>query len=119
LSPNPNYLRGVRAEYALKRLLEPHNYFVTRAAGSHGLADLVAYGPDGTTYIQVKSGSYDESGQNLNELKQIAKGCNHAHHFFELWVRSPNNKWRVYNLKDDTKMIAKVTKNGIEYQPLE
>lgn len=40
--PNPNYTRGVRFEYARKRVWEGRGYLVLRTAGSHGAWDLVA-----------------------------------------------------------------------------
>lgn len=40
--PNKAYGRGRALEYAMKDKLEKQGYFVVRAAGSHGVADLVA-----------------------------------------------------------------------------
>lgn len=39
---NPRYRRGRALEYVIKDKLEKQGYFVVRAAGSHGVADLVA-----------------------------------------------------------------------------
>lgn len=39
---NRNYKRGAALEYRMKDKLEKDGWFVVRAAGSHGVADLVA-----------------------------------------------------------------------------
>lgn len=49
------YRRGVRLEYAAKRLLEGLGYLVVRSAGSHGPVDLVAIGLNDVLAIQIKS----------------------------------------------------------------
>ena len=54
---NTNYRRGVRAEYKAKKLLESTGYTVIRAAGSHGMFDLVALSRLGGRAIQIKTGS--------------------------------------------------------------
>jgi len=41
IMPNPNYLRGRRLEYKVKKRLEDEGYFVQRSAGSKGI-DLIA-----------------------------------------------------------------------------
>jgi Holliday junction resolvase len=41
---NPRYRAGRALEYLIKDKLEKQGYFVIRAAGSHGVADLVAFG---------------------------------------------------------------------------
>lgn len=43
--PNINYKRSRSREYSLKKALERQGYFVIRAAGSKGFADLVAIKP--------------------------------------------------------------------------
>ena len=42
MSGNPRYRRGRALEYLIKDKLEKQGYFVVRAAGSHGVADVVA-----------------------------------------------------------------------------
>jgi Holliday junction resolvase len=54
---NKNYRRGREAEYRAKRLLEAAGYTVIRAAGSHGMFDLVALSKLGGRAIQIKTGS--------------------------------------------------------------
>jgi Holliday junction resolvase len=49
------YTRGADFERKVKKHLELHAWSVTRSAGSHGLADLVAVAPGPTVaYIQCK-----------------------------------------------------------------
>lgn len=54
-----HYARGRAFEYRIKKQLEKLGYFVIRSAGSHGLVDLVMFGPalgadHDTTLIQAK-----------------------------------------------------------------
>jgi Holliday junction resolvase len=51
--PNKAYGRGRALEYQMKDKLEKQGYFVVRAAGSHGVADLVAidYGPQNVDLV--------------------------------------------------------------------
>lgn len=53
---NPAH-KGRRAEHRARRLLEAAGYQVTRAAGSKGPADLVAWNADGIRFVSVKSGA--------------------------------------------------------------
>ena len=48
--------KGANAEYKARRLLERLGYYVIRAAGSHGPADLVAISQTELKVIQVKCG---------------------------------------------------------------
>ncbi|MCX6543787.1 MAG: hypothetical protein NTV05_05165 [Acidobacteria bacterium] len=49
--------KGRRAEHRARHLLEASGYTVTRAAGSKGLADLIAWDAIGFRLISVKSGT--------------------------------------------------------------
>ena len=48
--------KGRRAEWRARRLLEASGFTVTRAAGSKGVADLIAWDSVGLRLISVKSG---------------------------------------------------------------
>lgn len=68
--------RGISRERALKRVLESQDWFVTRAAGSLGDADLVAM-KDGkpSRLIEVKStsaGPYHSFGPAKREAIRLA-----------------------------------------------
>ena len=58
--PNPNYLKGRRAEWKVKKYLEakfPTRALIIRSAGSRGPVDLViAYKTGDCDLIQVKTG---------------------------------------------------------------
>lgn len=43
--PNPNYRAGVAFERKVKKEWESGGWYVTRAAGSHGAADLICLKP--------------------------------------------------------------------------
>ena len=50
-------LKGRRAEHRARALLEELGYTVTRAAGSKGLVDLVAWDAVSLRLVSVKSGT--------------------------------------------------------------
>jgi Holliday junction resolvase len=72
--PNRNYQRGRAFEYRVKRYLEAEGYFVVRAAGSKGCADLVAirkgYAPE---LVQCKLGRFTH--RELRKLVKAATAC--------------------------------------------
>ena len=49
--------KGRRAEWKARKLLEAAGYTVTRAAGSKGAADLVAWNSVHIRFLNVKSGT--------------------------------------------------------------
>lgn len=53
-----NYRNGADLERAAKHLLEDNGYFVVKAAGSKGPADLVAIKPGETLIVQCKLDGY-------------------------------------------------------------
>jgi hypothetical protein len=53
--PNSKYRAGRDLEYAAARDLEANGYLVIRAAGSHGLADLIAFKPGELVIVQCKA----------------------------------------------------------------
>jgi len=73
------YRKGAEAEWELKRHLEANGLLVVRAAGSHGLFDLVAIGPKEVLLIQVKRGKrgerppkdFEERARRLKGQKRV------------------------------------------------
>jgi hypothetical protein len=53
--PNAKYRAGRDLEYAAARDLEANGYLVVRAAGSHGLADLIAFKTGELLIVQCKT----------------------------------------------------------------
>jgi Holliday junction resolvase len=100
-----NYRNGVRLEYKAMHELEKDGWYVIRAAGSHGIFDLVAFGKDeDLRLIQIKKTkrkNADIDMQFKNELKQMAE-FNDMHRYdlpkktwLELWVWKSNGKeWK-------------------------
>ena len=52
---NFNYRKGRNIEWERKNAWEAAGFAVIRAAGSHGVADLIAYGNGEAYFIQVKT----------------------------------------------------------------
>lgn len=74
-----NYARGANFERQVKADLEGRGYFVIRAAGSHGIVDLVAFPPspiDDPLFIQCKING-KISPDDRAELYRVARrtGC--------------------------------------------
>jgi hypothetical protein len=63
--------KGRRAEHRARKILETAGYLVTRAAGSKGPADLIAWNSVQVLFISVKSGQKYASAierEALNEM---------------------------------------------------
>jgi Holliday junction resolvase len=72
---NRNYNRGAAFERAVKKQLESDGFYVVRAAGSHGLVDLLAINVDEVRLIQCKIGGAisEEDRDNLADLAEWCK----------------------------------------------
>ena len=65
------YSDGRRLEYATKTSLETDGYWCTRAAGSKGLADILALKPGETLFVQCKRSGTMTPGER-NSLAALA-----------------------------------------------
>lgn len=74
--------KGRRAEHRARRLLEAAGYTVTRAAGSKGVADLVAWNATGFRLVNVKSGTGRASARERAALARCAVPLNTTR---EIW----------------------------------
>ncbi len=54
--PNPNYIAGRAAEYAILRDLQNSGFACIRAAASHGIYDVVGVRRDCCVFVQAKRG---------------------------------------------------------------
>jgi Holliday junction resolvase len=66
--PNHNYTRGRAAEYRSMRLLEGEGYQTMRAAGSHGVFDIIGWNEAAYKMVQVKL----ETPPSRSELETMA-----------------------------------------------
>lgn len=70
---NNNYTRGRAFEYRVKNYLESHGYTVFRTAGSHSIADLIAFKATlDPLFVQCKTGSARLNGQERKELISVS-----------------------------------------------
>ena len=69
---NSNYRAGRDLEYAAAKNLEENGYLVIRAAGSHGLADLIAFKPGELLIVQCKTDGKMTAAQR-GELSELAR----------------------------------------------
>lgn len=74
---NNNYVRGAAFERQVKAYLEAQGWFAIRAAGSHGLVDVLAIRPDNVVhFIQCKTGKAKMSKAEWAKLASIAETFN-------------------------------------------
>ena len=93
-----NYQRGRSAEYKAVKELQAAGYIVTRAAGSHGLWDVVAVNANGVRMIQVKS-DVDENDVRFEckvAKEAMAKIFRPSNVSYEVWGRvHGRNGWII------------------------
>ena len=68
--------KGRRAEHRAQRILEAAGYTTTRAAGSKGAADLIAWNGQTVRFIQVKAGQRGCGPLEREALRSMAKPGN-------------------------------------------
>lgn len=84
------YGRGATLERRLKKKLEKEGFWVIRAAGSKGVADLVAIKNSQPYLIQVKSGRCGRI--DMIRLQEVAEKCG-AFAFIAIWKKTPKKHW--------------------------
>jgi Holliday junction resolvase-like predicted endonuclease len=67
-----HYTAGRRAEYRAKQILTAAGYSVTRAAGSKGYADLIAWDSQRIRFVSVKRGSARPSSLEREAFELLA-----------------------------------------------
>jgi Holliday junction resolvase len=90
---NKNYVTGRRKEYEVKQMLEKAGFAATRAAGSKGVFDIIAYNSKVVRFIQVK---YEKSP--VSYAADIAKMTKITVPQFcvkELWVYTRTAGWNI------------------------
>lgn len=71
--PNKRYIKGRKFEYRVKNYLESCGYLVFRTAGSHGIADLIAFNGDSVPFlIQCKAGEGIETKKEMDNFRLVA-----------------------------------------------
>ena len=91
---NKNYEAGRRYEYKAIEVLEGAGYEATRTAGSHGIFDVIACGPN-VRLIQIKSfekgnswqSDYKEAKESIEEMKELP-GVS-----YEVWIWRKHKGW--------------------------
>lgn len=112
---NRNYQRSRKREWQLKKSLEKEGYYAIRAAGSKGLADIIAIKPAEcgnafhfeVRFIQVK---VSENLQKINEtVESVDSPCGMINiEFIKFPVKS--KKWHEHNKQLKRKRKAKKTR---------
>jgi len=96
MSKNSNYLVGYRAERKAKQILENEEYYVIRAAGSHGMFDLAAFSKKNVRLIQLKVIPHGEKRVFQREREKIKKASFCPNVKKELWVYEKRLGWHHY-----------------------
>lgn len=90
-----NYTRGREKEYEVMKRLREEGYECIRTAGSHGPFDVVAIGPQGVRFVQVKRvrpgtnwrREYEKAKEALFSLPRL-DGIS-----YEVWVWKDREGW--------------------------
>lgn len=73
MTKQTKYIKGRTFEYKIMTYFQRRSYFVIRAAGSHGPADLVAVRKgERPVFVQCKKGSATVGKDEHNELFKVA-----------------------------------------------
>lgn len=83
--------KGRRGEHKARDLLEALGYEVTRAAGSKGMWDLIAWHPTHTRYIQLKVGVAPSITAAERECIKLARLHDRASR--EIWIWKDREKF--------------------------
>lgn len=101
------YARGAAAEREYMRILEDQGYYVTRSAGSHACADLLACRDGRILLVQVKTdraGPFAHFGPRYRKelLKEAAKAGGEAvlawKEYRKGWRTFPPDQWPATGL---------------------
>ncbi len=81
-----SYQRGRAAEYAIQHELEALGYTTTRAAGSKGALDVIAWTDQHIRYIQAKT-FITKPGSYAADIRKLTSMPVPPHAIRELWVK--------------------------------
>jgi len=98
---NKNYEQGRRLEYkTIKHFEDNMSCTATRAAGSHGLADVIAWDSRSFWLVQVKSGNARMTPAEIESFQDMAAPPNAIKQIYAYY--KAGNKWElvIKNLKD-------------------
>lgn len=85
-----NYERGRRYEYKSIRFLEASGYECTRAAGSHGVADVIAFSAATIALVQVKVDCNPSPAEREQfALFSVPANCVKMFHLWRKGARAP------------------------------
>jgi len=113
--PNPKYIKGRNAEYAVMRILEKQGYVCTRSAGSH-FVDIVAFMKqtslmDGAfnkflssvfeelPLIRAISVKYHKAKPSKKEIQEVRDWNLPSIVSCELWHKQPRKDWEIINIR--------------------
>lgn len=71
--PNANYRAGRRLEYLWIVQMKQKGYTCTRAAGSHGLIDCLAWNEQEIIMAQIKNGNRAWNSADLESLRAMPR----------------------------------------------
>lgn len=88
-----NYRQGRAAEYRSIRVLEAAGYRCVRTAGSHGMWDVIGFGPVDCVLVQCKRGARPNITRILEEMREeqahLPSNARQLLHWWRVRAREP------------------------------
>jgi DNA-binding PadR family transcriptional regulator len=103
---NKQYRAGRAKEYQIMHKLQDEGYIVSRASGSHGVFDLIAWSKKELRFIQSKKEAEEASnpeGKYAADIKQMREivvptTTEEVMVSRELWISVDRKGWRIYKI---------------------
>jgi Holliday junction resolvase len=86
---NPHYRKGYKFELKVRDYLQDHNYAVFRTAGSHTIADLICFSPNGSTILVQCKTTNRMTKKAIREFKEFAQS------YLTAAVIASNNRGKI------------------------
>jgi len=102
--PNRNYRNGRNFEYQIMRNLEKEKYICIRAAGSHGVFDVIAYPKEfglPTIWIQAKKSQLGIANietyfqKDIEKIRQLPFLANNEFYLYLKISNEGQEKWKI------------------------
>ena len=102
--PNSNYRKGYKFEREIKLWLERNDYLVFRTAGSHSIADLIAFSPMYWRIVYLIQCKYGTARMNKAEIIKLSKIADRYNAVPVYCTKKPGKSVSFINLNTTTEI---------------